>query len=49
MLELVENHDLARSLSDAALNQLLVRYHWHSVATQTEVVYRDTLARYAEK
>jgi glycosyltransferase involved in cell wall biosynthesis len=49
MLELVENRDLARSLSDAALNQLLVRYHWHSVATQTEVVYRDTLARYAEK
>jgi len=49
MLELVENHDLARSLSDAALNQLLVRHHWHSVAKQTEVVYRDTLARYAEK
>lgn len=49
MLELVENHDLARSLSDAALNLLLVRHHWHSVATQTEVVYRDTLARYAEK
>lgn len=49
MLELVVNHDFARSLSDAALNLLLVRHRWHSIATQTEEVYRDTLARYAEK
>ncbi len=49
MLELVENHELAGSLSDAALNLLLVRHRWHSVATQTEVVYQDTMARYAEK
>jgi glycosyltransferase involved in cell wall biosynthesis len=47
MLELAENHDLAGSLGDAALNLLLVRHNWRSVATQTEVVYRETMARYA--
>ena len=48
MLELAENNDLAASLGDAALNLLLERHNWHSVATQTEVVYRDTMARYAK-
>jgi glycosyltransferase involved in cell wall biosynthesis len=49
MLVLVENRDLAGSLCDAALNLLIEHHRWHSAATQTEVVYRDTLARYAGK
>lgn len=49
MLELAENRDLARSLSDAALNRLVEQHRWHSAATQTEAVYRDTLARYAKR
>jgi glycosyltransferase involved in cell wall biosynthesis len=49
MLELAQNRELARVLSNAALNLLLERYCWDSVARQTDMVYRDTLARYAEK
>jgi glycosyltransferase involved in cell wall biosynthesis len=49
MLELAKNRELARALSDAALNLVLARHRWHSMATQTEMVYRDTLTRYAEK
>jgi glycosyltransferase involved in cell wall biosynthesis len=49
MLELLDNRELARSLSDAALKLLKAQHRWHSVATQTERVYRQTLARYAEQ
>jgi glycosyltransferase involved in cell wall biosynthesis len=49
MLELLENRELARSLSDAALKLLKAQHSWHSVATQAEMVYRQTLARYAAR
>jgi len=49
MLELVENRELSRELSEAALKLVMARYSWSSAAKQTQSVYRDTLARYAEK
>jgi glycosyltransferase involved in cell wall biosynthesis len=49
MLELATNRELARTLSAAALDLVVARHSWHSVAAQTDKVYRDTLARYAEK
>lgn len=49
MLELVENRQLGRELSEAALKLVMARFSWSSAAKQTQNVYRDTLARYAEK
>ena len=49
MLELVENRELGRELSEAALKLVMARFSWSSAAKQTQNVYRDTLARYAEK
>ncbi|MCK5395893.1 MAG: glycosyltransferase family 4 protein [Gammaproteobacteria bacterium] len=49
MLELVENRELGRELSEAALKLVVARFSWSSAAKQTQNVYRDTLARYAEK
>jgi len=49
ILELVENRELSRELSEAALELVMTRYSWSSAAKQTQSVYRDTLARYAEK
>jgi len=46
---LVENRELSRELSEAALKLVMTHYSWNSAAKQTQNVYRDTLARYAEK
>ena len=49
MLELVENRELGRELSESALKLVVARFSWSSAAKQTQNVYRDTLAKYAEK
>ena len=49
MLELVNNRELSKELSEAALKLVMTRYSWSSAAQKTEGVYRDTLTKYAEK
>ena len=49
MLELVNNRELGKKLSEVALKLVMARYSWSSAAKKTEGVYRDTLTRYAEK
>jgi glycosyltransferase involved in cell wall biosynthesis len=49
MFELVANWELGKALSEAALKKILARYTWSNAAKQTQVVFRDTVAKYAEK
>lgn len=49
MFELVANWELGKALSEAALKKILARYTWSSAAKQTQAVFWDTLAKYAEK
>ena len=49
MMELVANPELGETLSEAAQKLIMERYSWSSAAKQTQKVYCDTLAKYAEK